>query len=185
PVDPLTGLPFPGNRIPQDRLSPGGQLLMQLYPLPNTTPGAGSCNNWVDSINTPINYRQENLRLDWTLSEKTRLMVRDPQDSWENNSPSLQANLWGDDPFPAVDSNWDQPSRSLVVQLNQNIGSTAVNSLVFSYSANKITVTRGGTDPGLNSQINTAIPSLFPDSIHEYGADRGHPVFWGGGGNQA
>ncbi len=185
PVDPLTGMPFPGNQIPQDRLSRGGQLLLQLYPLPNTTPGPGSCNNWVDSINTPINYRQENVRLDWTLSEKTRLMVRYTQDSWKNDAPSLQSNLWGDDAFPAVDSNWDQPSRSLVVQLNQNIGSTAVNSLVFSYSANKITVTRGGTNPELNGQINAAIPSLFPDSIREYGSDRGHPVFWGGGGYQA
>ena len=28
---------------------------LKLYPLPNTTPTAGSCNNWVTSLNTPIN----------------------------------------------------------------------------------------------------------------------------------
>ena len=39
PIDPLTGAPFPGNRIPADRLSPAGQLYLQLYPLPNTIPG--------------------------------------------------------------------------------------------------------------------------------------------------
>ena len=71
-------------------------------------------------------------------------MVRYTQDTWTNNSPSNQGNLWGDDPFPAVDSNWDQPGKSFAVSLNQNIGSRAVNSLQFSYSANKITVTRGG-----------------------------------------
>ena len=42
-------------------------------------------------------------------------MVRYTQDSWKNDAPSIQANLWGDDPFPAVDSNWDQPSKSFVV----------------------------------------------------------------------
>jgi hypothetical protein len=185
PTDPLTGLPFPGNRIPSNRLSPGGQLLLQLYPLPNTTPGEGSCNNWVDSINSPINWRQENVRVDWSLSDRTHLMVRYTQDHWTNAAPSLQANLWGDDPFPAVDSNWEQPGRSLVVQLNNNIGSKAVNSLVFSYSANVITGTRGGTDPGLNARINAAIPGIFPDSIKEYGGERGHPIFWGGGGYDA
>ncbi len=35
--DPLTGLPFPGNIIPANRLSPNGIALMKLYPLP--TPG--------------------------------------------------------------------------------------------------------------------------------------------------
>ena len=53
PIDPLTGAAFPGNRIPANRLSRGGQLYLQLYPLPNTTPGPGSCNNWVASLNTP------------------------------------------------------------------------------------------------------------------------------------
>jgi hypothetical protein len=180
PIDPLTGAAFPGNRIPGDRLSPGGQLLLKLYPLPNTTPSGGSCNNWVQSLTTPIDWRQENVRLDYTMSSRSRVMVRYTQDAWTNNAPNLQSNLWGDDPFPAVDSNWDQPGRSFVAQLNQSIGEHAVNTLQFSYSANKITVTRGGTTPDLNDQINAAIPTLFPSASREYGADRGHPVFWGG-----
>jgi hypothetical protein len=181
PSDPLTGAPFPGNKIPANRLSPGGLLYLQLYPLPNATPN-GNCNNWVQSLTSPIRWRQENVRFDYTMSDTTRLMVRYTQDSWTNNSPNLQSNLWGDDPFPAVDSNWDQPGRSLVAQLNQTIGSRGVNTLQFSYSANKIKVTRGGTDPGLNDRINAAIPSAFANTLHEYGADRGHPVFWGGQG---
>jgi hypothetical protein len=179
PIDPLTGEPFPGNRIPADRLSPAGLLVLQLYPSPNTTPSSGSCNNWVTALKTPINWRQENIRMDWTISQKTRLMVRYTQDSWKNDSPSAQETLWGDDPFPAVDSNWDQPGRSLTAQLTQNIGSKAVNTLTFTYSANVITVTRGGTNPQLNDQLNSAIPGIFPDSIKEYGADRGHAVFFG------
>jgi len=184
PIDPLTGAPFLNNRIPSNRLSPGGQAMLSLYPLPNTTPAAGSCNNWVTSLNTPLYWRQENARLDYTLTDTSRLMVRYTQDTWTNNSPSNQGNLWGDDPFPAVDSNWDQPGKSFAVSLNQNIGSKAVNSLQFSYSANKITVSRGGDTPELASTINHLIPTIFPSSGHEYGGDEGHPVFWGGGGYQ-
>ena len=106
-------------------------------------------------------------------------MLRYTQDSWTNKSPSAEETLWGDDPFPAVDSNWDQPGRSLTAQLAQNIGAAAVNTLTFSYSANVITVTRGGLDTQLNDRINAAIPGIFPDSVKEYGANRGHPIFFG------
>jgi hypothetical protein len=183
PTDPTTGAPFLNNRIPSGRISQGGLKFLELYPLPNTTPPAGSCNNWVESLDTPLHWAQGNVRVDYTMNAKTRLMVRYTQDSWTNNSPSaFGTGLWGDDPFPAVDSNWDQPGRSFVTQLNQTIGNNAVNSLSFSYSGNKITVTRGGLNPDLNSEINAAIPSFFPDSERLYGSDRGHPVFWGGPG---
>src|SRR5262245_50261092 len=111
-------------------------------------------------------------------------MFRYTQDSWTNNAPSLNTNLWGDDGFPAVDSNWDQPAKSLMVQLNHNIGSKGVNSISFSYSANKIKVDRGAGE-SLNSQILQDIPSIYPLSQKEYGDQTGHPLFWGGGGYQA
>src|SRR6185503_4055171 len=34
-IDPVTGLPFTGNRIPQDRISPQARALAVLYPSPN------------------------------------------------------------------------------------------------------------------------------------------------------
>jgi hypothetical protein len=182
PVDPLTGQPFPGGRIPEDRLSPGGLAMLQLYALPNTTPVAGTCNNWVQTVNTPINWRQDNLRLDWTINETARLMLRYTQDSWRNDAPSLQSKLWGDDPFPSVDSSWNQPSRSFVARLTKVIGAKMTNTLQLSYSGNEIDVTRGGTDPGLGNQATAAIPAVFPDDMKLYGADRGHPLFLGAGG---
>jgi hypothetical protein len=124
-------------------------------------------------------------RADWTITNASRLMVRYTQDSWKNKAPSIQQNLWGDDKFPAVDSNWDQPSRSFVVSLNQTIGNSATNSLQFSYSANKIKITRGGLNAGLNADIISRIPPIFPYSSKQYGDQTGHPVFWGGAGYDA
>lgn len=182
PLDPLTGEPFPGNRIPADRLSPGGQAYLQLYALPNTTPSGGSCNNWVDSLTTPLDSTQGNLRMDYTVNNSSRVMLRYTQDAWTNGAPNAWGNLWGDDQFPAVDSNWDQPARSFVAQLNSNLGNSAVNTLQFSYSGNKIIVDRGGLEPDLNGRINSLIPTVFPGVEREYGDQRGHPVFWGGMG---
>ena len=182
PVDPLTGAPFPGNRIPANRLSAAGFLYLKLYPLPNVAPSAGSCNNWVTSVVSPIRYNQESVRADWNVSQASRLMVRYTHDTWKNNAPSVQSNLWGDDPFPAVDSNWDQPSRSFVASLNQTLGTNATNTLQFSYSANKIAITRGGTDSGLSSELLGALPPIFPVSSKQYGDQTSHPVFWGGQG---
>jgi hypothetical protein len=184
PVDPLTGAPFPGNRIPDNRLSPGGLSFLNLYPLPNVTPGPGSCNNWVTSITSPIDFAQQSVRMDWTITDASRLMVRYTHDRWQNDAPSIQANLWGDDPFPAVDSNWDQPSQSFVISLNQTIGNSANNSLQFSYSGNKIDITRGGTNAELNDEILGRINPLFGYDNKQYGNNIGHPVFWGGAGYQ-
>jgi len=179
PIDPLTGAPFPGNRIPAERISPAGRLYLQLYARPNITPTEGSCNNWVTSLDSPIRWRQENLRLDASISESVRLMMRYTHDSSRNDAPPTAG--WGD-PFPAVDTNWEEPGRSVVAQLNQTLGARSVNSLHFSLSGNRIRATRGGVTPSLNDQINGAIPTIFTNDGRHYGDARAHATFWGGQG---
>ena len=182
PNDPATGQPFPNNRIPQDRISPAGRAFLSLYAVPNVTPVAGSCNNWVTSVTSPIDYTQFSGRTDWSMTNATRLMVRYTHDTWKNEAPSIQSNLWGDDPFPAVDSTWNQPSHSFVANLTQTIGNSATNTLQFSYVANKIQIERGGLNPDLNGEVNSLLQPLLGFSAKQYGDDVGHPVFWGGAG---
>ena len=66
-VDPLTGQPFPGNVIPQDRLSPNGMAFLNAFPDP--TPGyLFSNNNWtLDDVQEP-RQRKDTLRLDFVPS---------------------------------------------------------------------------------------------------------------------
>lgn len=181
PIDPTTGRPFDGNRIPSDRISPGGHAFLSLFPLPNVGAAARSCNNWVTSVTTAINYGQQHIRGDWSVGESARVMVRYTHDRWKNDAPSFQSNLWGDDPFPSVDSNWDYGGTLFVMSLNQTLGTNATNGLQFSYSANRITVRRGG-DPELNARVVAAIPNIFPVQSKQHGADIAHPLWWGGGG---
>jgi hypothetical protein len=164
--------------VPQSQVSQAGLLLAQLYPLPNR-PGNG-CNNWSESVNSPINFREDNVRIDYNFSKSHQIFGRYTQDHWANPFPILfGAGLWGDDPFPVVESGWTQPSRQAAIKLTSTLSGNAVNEVQFSYSANRIRVDPGsGSD--LNRQINQAVPGFFPDDVKLNGLDRPHPVFWGG-----
>lgn len=164
--------------IPQANLSPAGLALVGLYPAANFN--GPDCNNWRESTNAPIDFREENVRIDYKLNSSNQIFGRYTQDHWANPAPLLlTAGLWGDDPFTGVESSWAQPSRQAALKLTSTLGGTAVNEVQFSYSANRINVTPGvGGD--INRQLNAAVPSFFPESVKTYGADRPHPVFWGG-----
>ena len=166
------------NVIPQNQISAAGVALTQLFPLPNR-PFDNNCYNWSTSANSPIDFRESNIRIDYNLNSKNKIFGRYTKDDWSNAFPVLTGNLWGDDAFPAVESSWTQPSQQFAVKLTSTLGATAINDIQFSYSANRINI-----DPGnggdINRSINQAIPGFYPDSIKVNGVDRPHPVFWGG-----
>jgi hypothetical protein len=162
PVDPLSGEAFPGNVIPADRISPAGLAFLRLYQVPNSTPSSG-CNNYVGSVPTPVDWDQINARLDWNISNSTRVMVRYTRDNWKADDPLLAF----DAPTSVVGSDWNQPSQSLVAQLNRTFASKMTNSLTFSYSANVITAVRTGDEAAVD-QINDVLPTIYPASLKEH-----------------
>ena len=176
-------LPCNGGRlgvIAPANLSPAGMALAALYPLPNIPATTSPCRNWSESIPSKIDFREENVRIDYNLNKSNQIFGRYTQDHWDNPYPILfGAGLWGDDAFPAVESSWSQPSKQAAIKLTTTLSNTAVNEVQFSYSANRINIVNGsGGD--LNRQINTLIPGYYPDSGRVNGIDRPHPVFWGG-----
>src|SRR5262249_42663981 len=78
PKDPLTGAPFPGNKIPASRLSPAGLAIMKIFPQSNNA----SATNWISSVMEPVATRQDNIRGDIVLTSKMNLMVRYINESW-------------------------------------------------------------------------------------------------------
>jgi hypothetical protein len=71
-VDPVTGVPFPNNIIPADKIDKNMQALMNEYPLPNATDLSVTKGNYnFVRQETSRNPRQNHqLRLDWKPSEK-------------------------------------------------------------------------------------------------------------------
>lgn len=166
-----------GNPLKFAKPSPAGLLLAQNYPLPNrTTPIPGTNNNWATSIPSKIDWREESIRADYDLTKRHRLTFRYTQDSWVNPAPNAQT-YWGDDPFPAVEGNWNQPSKSVIGKLSSTITNTLINDVEFAYANNRIAVTTGGTNPALATQLAAAIPTEFPSGPKLPGAI---PTLWGG-----
>jgi hypothetical protein len=169
--------------VPAGQLSPTGQSIVAMFPDPNVA-NPVNCNNWVQSLTAPVYWREENIRMDYRLGKTWSLMGRYTQDHWSQPFPSTLG-FWGDDRYPSVEGSWTQPGYQATIKLTKLIGSTAVNDFQFSYAANRITVDRSGTNPGLNDQINSTFQTYFPKSDKFLGGDVGYPVFWGGLGNGA
>jgi len=172
PIDPATGLPFPGNKIPANRLSPVGLLMMKLYPDPNTSGNP----NWVGAPLQPVSTRQDSIRGDININSKTNVLVRWINEKWTHGVAS--GNFWGDSPFPTLSSDWDQPSNSFAVRLTNTLSSTAVNEFQFSRAGNDIFITTSKATQALNDQIASAFPTVFP---HPQGS-AAPSLVWGPGG---
>src|SRR6266542_1569804 len=173
--------PTLGSTVPS--ISPTVLLITQLFPDPNVSPSAEqNCQNWVQSLTSPIYWREENIRADYQIGKTWSLFGRFTQDHWNQPSPSTLG-YWGDDPYPSVDPDWIQPGYQATVKLTKLLGSSAVNDFQLSYAANRITVNAAGSNPGLVQQINQSYQTYFPITDKFLGLDMGYPVFWGGAGD--
>jgi hypothetical protein len=76
--DPTTGLPFPGNVIPSDRINSNGQKLLGVFPLPNTTDVAltGRLYNYQFKNIQDVPKQSHTLKLDYVPNTKDMFSVR-------------------------------------------------------------------------------------------------------------
>jgi hypothetical protein len=74
-VGAATCAPFPGNVIPQDRLSPNGIGLLRAYPAPNT-PFINGNQNWIAQAGHPINQRKDTLTADFYPGQTHHIAFR-------------------------------------------------------------------------------------------------------------
>jgi hypothetical protein len=72
-IDPETGLPFPNNQIPSDRIDPFAAKIMALFPLPNA---AGNLNNFFRNGLLTDNADSYNGRLDWIATPSDSIFAR-------------------------------------------------------------------------------------------------------------
>lgn len=135
----------------------------------NGTPAAGSsgCRNWYAFPSTRLNYRQENVRGDYNLTKNHVVTFRYTQDTWTNPAPVANG-YWGDDAFPQLESNWAQPSKSIIGKVTSTIGSSLINTAEFSYSNNRINITPGGSVSGLGAKLTADFPTLFPTDLKSH-----------------
>jgi outer membrane receptor protein involved in Fe transport len=150
--DPLTGLPFQGNLIPGDRISPQAtQLLNEFVPLPNS-PG----NRYIVSPTVQDDRDQYGLRFDYQLGSNQTVLGRYMRSDTERITPRVIA---------AVDQRATATLQDFMASHNYVISSNVINQARF--SINRITANpavTSGLAPrsyGINfDNTNPAAPGL-------------------------
>jgi trimeric autotransporter adhesin len=85
-IDPTTGNPFPGNIIPQGRISAQAQALLKLYPEPNFASSRYNYQIPLRSINDADNVQA---RLNKTINNKNSISTNGAFSRSSNSNPSL------------------------------------------------------------------------------------------------
>ena len=186
--------------IPAGQLSLSGAAYVAMFPDPNLAVPVSGCNNWAQSLVSPIIWREENIRVDYKLGKTWSVMARYTHDAWDQATPST-LNFWGDDNLPSIEEGWQQQAQQATIKLTKLFGSTAVNDFQFSFGGNHIngtvggtggTITAGGPMAGshlsaqalnlaiLTNQGTSGLNTFFPVSNKLVGNKIGYPGFWGG-----
>jgi hypothetical protein len=183
--DPFTGVQFPGNVVPSNRISPQALKLLQYMPLPN---GPGTLNSFTNNFNrnAPNNDTSDQYlgRLDQTFGENNRFFFRyafeDTQLLNENANPFNGYNQ------PVGDRNFVIAytrifSASTVNDFRFGRQATTIDSLNF-FTPGSLFPPTAGTDLGIpgftTSATNPGLPAVGITNFISVGADNQSSTNW-------
>jgi carboxypeptidase family protein len=186
PVDPGTGLPYPGNTVPVNPNDPNVQALLSLIPAPNAgqvnVPGSAFFN---EITSQPTNWREELVKIDHNITSNERLTFRYIHDSWDTLN---QVPLWTNTgSFPTIQTAFTGPGVSMVARLASTFSPTLLNEFVVSYTTDHINLvdtgnwkrpsdtTFGGLFPGADRGVMPGINLVDPGGVYgNFGEDAGY-----------
>ena len=144
--------------IPQNSFFSSGQAILNLYPLPNVTGNASF--NFSSSISTLYPRREDILRIDYNITDRTRLSAR-----YTNNAEKrllAYGSFASDLNFPLAPTSFPRPGRNGVLTLTHTFSPTLTNEFIFGPSSNFIELKPDG-DKALASVNKINVPKLFPN----------------------
>ncbi len=135
PMNAAALVTFPGGIIPTSRIDPNMQSLMKLYPLPNANPNTDGGYNWEDDLNFNQNSWQWMTRVDYSISDNTKLFVRY---NLQKEVQLFPIGLWSSSvtqaiPYPTPIEGKNQ-SQSVTASLTHVFSPTMTNEFVFAYT---------------------------------------------------
>jgi len=137
PINPATGLPFPGNNVPIDPNA--AAIVKALIPAPSTTINGAPF--FIGSVSEPLTWHQELAKIDHNFSSKLHLMGRYIHDSYSNVDPAV---AFVNNPFPTVQTKEGTPGTSFVAHLTATVSPSLLNEFIASYSADHLILTNTG-----------------------------------------
>ncbi len=160
--DPSTGQPFPGNKIPANLLNPNGVNILKLFSKHENQ--ASSLPRFNHNSQLSIGYprRQDNLRIDYRMTDKTTMFVRLTQDSDQQIMPYGLGWTSGQN-FPLTPTIFKQgPARNAALNITTTISPTLVNEFIFGPSQNNLTLDPVDKNTGTYSGLGLTFKTPFP-----------------------
>lgn len=154
--DPVTGLPFPSNIIPANRIDANARGYSRMYPASNFSDTAGR--NWFALQSRRDDTDEENYRIDHNFNSSHRLMWRYTPEFRLNNFATSSG-------FEFLRQQNETPARNMTVNYNATFSPTLIMDFNWVRSHNRIKQfppDLSGATWGIN------IPQLFADNEKTY-----------------
>jgi hypothetical protein len=142
----------------------GTDLLNGLVPLPNSGPG-----NWTTASSAPVNWRQEQIRIDQNISDKTQAFFRYTQDTW--NTLAVPA-LWSWASYDTIKTPFAGPGESAVFHVTHTFKPSLMNEFVAAYTTDRIFLYNQAAD---SVAMSIDRPSSFQMN-HLFAANASNPL---------
>jgi len=126
---------FPGGIIPKSAIDPNMQAMMNLYPLPNADPNSNGGYNWVDDLHFNQNGFQWMSRVDYSISDSTKVYVRY---NMQRETQLFPIGLWSSatvqqPPYPTPIQGRNR-SDSITASMTKVFSTSMTNEVVFGYT---------------------------------------------------
>ncbi len=162
-IDPLTGVGFPGGKIPASRINPDSRKLIDLYPLPNFV-GPGAI-NYTSAAASRQNHRSEMLRIDHVFTDSFKIYGR-----WTQDALSLW-NPYGGTSLTAVTTRFPglattdgiRPGKNFVLNGTQMVTPSLMQQFQFTF-ARRLTDFRPASTAPTRKKLGLTLPELFPEN---------------------
>ena len=160
-IDPQTRAPFPGNRIPSNRINPLAKALLTLTPLPNLPNAPPGQNNQVDTDTKRVTTDQFTIRVDHKISDSNQLFGRFTFfDSKQFVPFTINPGAFNSAAPPGFGDNQNDFSRNIAVGLTTVLRANLINDLRFGY--NRINSIRESVNVNLGFLDSLGIPRGAP-----------------------
>ncbi|HXB69463.1 MAG TPA: carboxypeptidase-like regulatory domain-containing protein [Candidatus Acidoferrales bacterium] len=134
PPGQVTGAAYPGGIIPASLIDKNMQSLMKLYPQPNANPNSTGGYNYVQAETFNQNNVQWMSRVDYSISDNTKLFVRY---NLQRETQQFPVGLWwrqvGQVPYPTPVEGKNK-SDSITTSLTHVFSPSMTNEFVFGYT---------------------------------------------------
>jgi hypothetical protein len=156
---------FPGGIIPVNQIDPVGRALMNILPTPNADPNQTGGYNYTSQAVFNQNSRQLNTKVDFNISDNTKLFVRY---NFQNERQLFPIGLWWRNgqqvpyPTPIVGKN---RSDSISVGLTKVFSPSMTNEFVFGFTSIKFPNVFDDPSKVDRKALGVNFPGLFKNGV--------------------